>query len=170
MSAVEDRRRVLAAFGRRAGRLFKLAQRLQVSATKTYALKQDPFSHVHTLPLGFAMRLVRSARLSRISIHEPTTSYAPRRPAKRPRLSQTLPEVRGVLPASPRACGSVGRSVASRTGEKKVITAPSAPSVTARARSRPKPSQAQRQSGTHPQGSAPSPGERWIERFHGTRR
>ena len=36
------------------------------------------------------MRLVRSARLSRISIHEPTTSYAPRRPAKRPRLSQTL--------------------------------------------------------------------------------
>ena len=92
MSAVEDRRRVLAAFGRRAGRLFKLAQRLQVSATKTYALKQDPFSHVHTLPLGFAMRLVRSARLSRISIHEPTTSYAPRRPAKRPRLSQRLAE------------------------------------------------------------------------------
>ena len=35
--------------------------------------------------------LVRSARFSHICIHEPTTSYAPRRPAKRPRLSQRLP-------------------------------------------------------------------------------
>ena len=116
MSAVEDRRRVLAAFGRRAGPLFKLAQRLQVSATKTYACKVRPFrtrSHCEKSVASFLRVRVRAVR-------------------------------------------SDGRSVASRTGdEKKVITAPSAPSVTARARARPKPSQTQRQSGTHPQDLLP---------------
>ena len=115
MSAVEDRRRVLASFGRRAGPLFKLAQRLQVSATKTYACKVRPFrtrSHCEKSVASFLRVRVRAVR-------------------------------------------SDGRSVASRTGEKKVITAPSAPSVTARARSRPKPSQAQCQSGTHPQDLLP---------------
>ena len=127
MSAVEDRRRVLASFGRRAGPLFKLAQGLQVSATKTYACKVRPI-------------------LTRSHCQKSVASF-------------------------PRACGSVGRSVGCLTDgrEESYYCAQCAFCDSARAVApQTKPGTAPKRYA--PPGSAPSPGERSIERFHGTRR